>query len=93
MENLIPSTFDNFKQRTLGRGIETCSTTEYKGFEIFMRAYPLSGIRYKIFKFEDGRKIKVRERGVNFAVPTDFLQHAKDYIDTVLIKKEQSVTP
>ena len=46
--NNIPSYFDNFKQRELQRGLETMSETEYKGYIIQLRAYPLSGISGKI---------------------------------------------
>lgn len=82
----IPSTFDNFKQRGLQRGLETCSTTPYKGFEIFLRAYALSGIYYRIFRIEsDGKRKKVRERSYNFKLPELLLQEAKDYIDKNLI--------
>lgn len=85
MDLTIPNTFDNFKQRMLQRGMETCSTTEYKGFEIFLRAYPLSGIYYRIFKVEpDGKRKKVRGRAYNFKLPELLLQEAKDYIDNNL---------
>jgi hypothetical protein len=86
MDIVIPSTFQNFKQRQLQRGIETCSTTEYKGYSIFMRAYAMSGIYYKIYKTADLKKTKLRGRQVNFAEPEKFLQHAKDYIDNFLNK-------
>jgi len=85
MKNIIPSTFDNFKQRELQRGLETCSTTEYKGYQIFMRAYNYSGIKYTISKFENGNKNILRNRNVNFADPYKFLEHAKDYIDNNLL--------
>ncbi len=87
MENTIPDTFQNFKQRQLQRGVETCSTTDYNGYSIFMRAYPMSGIYYKIYKSDDLKKIKLRRRHVNFADPVLFLQHAKDYIDNVILKQ------
>lgn len=86
MQNIIPSTFENFKQRQLSGGIETCSTTKHKGFEIFIRAYAHSGIYYKIFKTENGKKIKLRGRHYNFVYPDKLLQEAKDYIDNKLIK-------
>lgn len=80
----IPQTFDNYKERMLSLGMETCSTTEYKGFYIFMRAYAMSGIRYEVYKMEEGKKIKCRGRHVNFAIPAEFLQHAKNWIDNNL---------
>ena len=85
----IPSYFDNFKQRLLQRGLETCSTTEYKGYQIFMRAYKYSGISYTIFKIINNKKIKYRSRQVNFEDPVVFLQHAKNYIDNKLINNDK----
>lgn len=90
MSNEIPATFDNFKQRELQRGMETCSTTSYKGFEIFLRAYNLSGIYYRIYKVVEGKRIKLRERSYNFKLPEALLNEAKDYIDkntNILISK------
>lgn len=89
MEILIPNTFDNFKQRLLQRGMETCSTTEYKGFQIFLRAYAFSGIRYKIFKIEGDKKVKYRERGYNFKLPILMLEEAKNWIDFHLQSKNK----
>lgn len=86
MKTEIPSTFENFKQRQLTLGMETCSTTNYKGFEIFIRAYYLSGIKYVIRK--KGDKNKLRGRHVNFCDPYKFLQHAKDWVDNYLATQE-----
>ena len=86
MEYSIPNSFDNFKQRMLQRGMETSSTTEYKGFEIFLRAYPLSGIYYRIFKVDNGQRKKIRGRAYNFKLPELLLQEAKDYIDETFNK-------
>ena len=83
----IPSNFDNFKQRELQLGMETCSTTSYKGFEIFLRAYAMSGIYYRINKLEGEKRVKVRQRNYNFKLPFALLQEAKDYIDKNLIEK------
>jgi len=80
--NTIPSTFDNFKQRELQRGMETMSETEYKGYIIQLRAYNMSGITGKIIKLSDlGKRIRLRERTYNFKVPIDFLNELKNYID------------
>ncbi len=81
MNNNIPSTFDNFKQRELAMGTETCSTTEYKGHTIFMRAYYGSGIYWKVSKLINGKWTKLKRRHYNFMLPEDLLQEAKDYID------------
>jgi len=90
--NTIPNDFANFKQRELARGVETCSTTEYKGYQIFLRAYTGSGIWYRIFKQTKHRKYKLRERGYNFKLPSDLLQEAKNYIDNYSIKLEDKFT-
>jgi hypothetical protein len=80
--NTIPSTFDNFKQKKLQRGMETMSETEYKGYIIRLRAYNMSGITGTIIKVSDlGKRIRLRERGYNFKVPIDFLNELKNYID------------
>ena len=73
--------FDNFKQRQLSMGMETCSTTEYKGYNIFLRAYINSGIKYKIIKPYNGKNIILREKAWWFMKPNELLQKAKDYID------------
>ncbi len=78
----IPSDFNNFQQRTLRRGIETISETEYKGYTIRLRCYDMSGISGKIIKvLENGKRIQLRERAYNFKVPIDFLNELKNYID------------
>ena len=78
----IPSTFDNYKQRQLQRGLETMSETEYKGYVIQLRCYNMSGITGKIIKVvESGKRIILRERTYNFKVPMDFLNELKNYID------------
>jgi len=80
--NIIPSTFDNFKQRQLQRGLETMSETEYKGYIIMLRAYNMSGITGKIIKISDtGKRIVLRQRTYNFMIPIDFLTELKNYID------------
>ncbi len=56
---IIPSSFDNFQQRKLSRGIETMSETYYNGYIIRLRCYPLSGISGKILKVLDSGKRKV----------------------------------
>lgn len=81
MKNIIPSSFDNFKQRELQRGIETTSETEYKGYIIRLRAYNMSGITGKILKISDGKKNILRERTYDFKDPIDFLNELKNYID------------
>ena len=82
MNNTIPSSFDNFKQRELQRGMETMSETEYKGYVIQLRAYNMSGITGKIIKVSDtGKRIRLRERTYNFKIPIDFLNELKNYID------------
>ena len=82
MQNLIPSSFDNFKQRELQRGMETMSETEYKGYIIQLRAYNMSGITGKIIKVSDsGKRIRLRLRTYNFKVPINFLNELKNYID------------
>lgn len=80
--NNIPSYFDNFKQRELQRGLETMSETEYKGYIIQLRAYPLSGISGKIIKVTDsGKRAILRQRTYNFKVPIELLTELKNYID------------
>ncbi len=82
MKNTIPSSFDNFKQRELQRGMETMSETEYKGYIIRLRAYAYSGITGTIIKVVDsGKRIRLRERTWNFKIPLEFLNDLKIYID------------
>ncbi len=82
MNNTIPSSFDNFKQRELQRGMETMSETEYKGYVIQLRAYNMSGITGKIIKVSDsGKRIRLRARTYNFKNPIDFLNELKNYIN------------
>lgn len=77
----IPKHFPAFKQRELQLGTETCSTTEYKGYQIFLRAYVGSGIRYTIYKVVNGRKYKLRYIIYEYMQPEDLLQLAINYIN------------
>jgi len=80
--NTIPSTFDNFEQRTLQRGLETKSETNYKGYIIVLRCYPGSGITNKIIKTtKTGKRISLREQRWNFYEPLELLNKTKKYID------------
>ena len=79
---VIPSSFDNFKQRMLSNGLETMSETEYKGYTIVLRCYVGSGISSKIIKVtENGKRIRLRERHWNFYEPNELLRSTKKYID------------
>lgn len=79
---IIPSDFENFKQRELKLGTETMSETTYKGYIIRLRAYNFSGINGKIIKvLESGKRKILREKSYNFKIPIDFLNELKNYID------------
>lgn len=76
------STFENFTQRELQRGVETRSETPYKWYMIRLRCYYLSGISGKIIKtMDDGKRIELMQRAYTFKEPIEFLNELKNYID------------
>ena len=69
-------------QRKLQRWIETISETDYKGYIIQLRTYPLSGITAKAIKVtESGQKVEVLSRKYNFRPPAKLISEMKGRID------------